>query len=243
MTTDQPDITAIITAHGEGLMAGVSFHSLRDAVAVARDGGLDVEVLVVLDNPDRATREVFSDAEAHGSRVVEVSYADQGRVRNHAAELAKGRYIAFLDGDDLWSENWLTEAYAVCATDPGRIIAHPEVNWFFEQIGNLFFMVDQTDPEFDPAYLRFSNYWDALCLSPAAAHRDHPFSDRDIAAGFAYEDWHWNLETVAAGFQHRVVPDTLHFKRRRRWSQTLEASQNLSLPRPSAVLDYDWYAD
>ena len=34
---------------------------------------------------------------------------DLGRVRNALVPRATGRYIAFLDADDLFSENWLAE--------------------------------------------------------------------------------------------------------------------------------------
>lgn len=239
--SDLVDITAILTAHAEGPLAGPSFRNLLDTVAVAREAGLSVDLLVVLDDPDPETREMFTEADAHGVRVESTSYADHGLVRNHAAEMVSSHYIAFLDGDDLWGENWLVEAHRVCQTDPGRVIAHPEVNWFFGEGGYVYFLPDQTDPEFDLAYLRVANPWDALCMAPVAAYTDVPHSKRAIAEGFAYDDWHWNMETLVAGFVHRVVPETIHFKRRRAGSQFTVASANRSLTRPSAVLDYSWW--
>lgn len=235
------DISAIITAHAEGPMAALSFHSLLDAVTEARRLGLTVEVLVVLDNPTSATVSALSAAESRGAIISEVSFADQGAVRNYAVESSSGDYIAFLDGDDLWSENWLTDSYDLCSQDPSAI-AHPELNWFFERSGNLFFQADQTDPDFKPEFLRVSNYWDALCLAPVRAYKDHPFSTRAISHGYAYEDWHWNMETIEGGYIHRVVPDTIHFKRRRAFSQNIQAHRNRSLTRPSRFLDYGWSA-
>lgn len=236
------DVAAIITAHAEGVLAGLSFRSLLDAVEVARDGGLDVEVLVVLDNPTAATCEVFAEADRHSATVAEVSYADQGKVRNSAVELVMADHVAFLDGDDLWSENWLVDAHRVCAADP-HAIAHPELNWFFDGQQNLYFLPDQTDPAFDPALLRIANPWDALCMAPRRAYLEHPFSGRAVDDGYAYEDWHWNLETFLAGFVHRVVPETIHFKRRREGSQYVQARARSVLTRPSDLLDYAWWAE
>ncbi|HET8562015.1 MAG TPA: glycosyltransferase family 2 protein [Marmoricola sp.] len=239
--SDHVDISAVIVAHEEGPMAGPSFRSLLDGVGQARTAGLAVEVLVVLDNPDAVTAEQFSEAAEQGARLLQTSYGDHGLVRNHVAGVAAGDYLAFLDGDDLWSENWLVEAHDLCLTDPGRIIAHPEVNWFFGEATYRYFLPDQTDPDFDVhAYIRFANPWDAMCMAPTAAYRDHPHSRRSLDEGFAYDDWHFNMETLLAGYVHRVARETIVFKRRRRGSQFTVASANRSLPRPTRVHDYAW---
>jgi glycosyltransferase involved in cell wall biosynthesis len=236
------DITAILTAHREGALAGPSIRSLSDAVAAARAEGIDVEVGIALDAPDGTTRLMVADLPARGWWVEEYGFKDQGKARNAAVSRSRGRYVAFLDGDDLWSENWLVQAYALAETDPGRIIAHPEVDWFFENSDNLFFHLDQTDPLFDPAFLRFQNYWDAMCLAPVAAYREHPYVERDVKAGFAYEDWSWSIETYDAGYVHRVVEDTIHFKRRRKASQNIEASTNKVLTRMAPLFTYEYAA-
>lgn len=237
-----PDISAILTAHREGPMAGPSLRSFLAAVNAARESGIDTEMLVLLDNPDDSTRLVFADAASSGIRLTELDFRDQGKVRNHAVTLANGRFIAFLDGDDLWSENWLVAAYKACRApvDGAGVIAHPETDWFFEGSSNVFFHADQEDPSFRPEMLRFANYWDALCMAPRSAYVDHPFDDRDVEGGLAYEDWHWNCETLDAGYVHRVVPDTIHFKRRRKESQTIKASSQKCLTPPSSLLLYSW---
>ncbi|MCL2542643.1 MAG: glycosyltransferase family 2 protein [Nocardioidaceae bacterium] len=236
------DIAAVITAHNEGDLAKVSMRSLQEAVAQARAAGLTVEVLAVLDNPDDETVAAFEDVPA-GVRVERVSFADQGHVRNHAVSVTDSDYLAFLDGDDLWTENWLVDAFDVCGRDPGRVIAHPEVNWFFGHQHNLYFLADQDDPEFDPAFARIANPWDALCMAPRSAHADHPYADRAVADGYAYEDWHWNLETLVAGYRHLVAPQTIHFKRRRKKSQFMAARDAWVITRPSELLTYRWWSE
>lgn len=239
----RPDIAAVITAHNEGELAAVSLRSLQDAVAQARSAGLTVEVLAMLDNPDDATVAALDTGVAAGVRVEEVSYADQGHVRNHAVSITEADYLAFLDGDDLWTENWLVDAHRVCLSDPGRVIAHPELNWFFGHQHNLYFLPDQDDPDFDPAFARIANPWDALCMAPRSAHADHPYADRAVADGYAYEDWHWNLETLAAGYRHLVAPQTIHFKRRRKVSQFMKARDAWVMTRPSEFLTYRYWSE
>jgi glycosyltransferase involved in cell wall biosynthesis len=235
----QPDITAILTAHAEGTMVRVSFRSMLAAVRLATEAGLDVEMLVVLDKPDEATREMLAEVDTHGARLLEVSYGDQAPVRNHAVRESHGRFIAFLDGDDLWTENWLVEAHALCAAEP-QTIAHPYADWVFGEHRSLSFPPDQNDPQFDPATLRVTNAWDALCLAPRDAYLDHPFQARALAQGYAFEDWLWNLDTVRAGYVHRVVRDTIHFKRSRSGSQFRQATGNKSTTRPTPYHDYAW---
>lgn len=236
------DITAVITAHREGALAGPSIRSMLDAVDAARAEGISVEVGAALDAPDATTRSMFADMPDQGWWVEEYDFKDQGIVRNTAITRCDSRYVAFLDGDDLWSENWLVRAFELCESDPGRIIAHPELDWFFESSDSVFFHVDQTDPDFDPNFLRFQNYWDAMCCAPVAAYRDHPYVQRDVKAGFAYEDWSWSIDTYDAGYVHRVVPDTIHFKRRRKASQNIEASSNKVLTRMAPLLTYSYAA-
>lgn len=232
------DISIVLTAHREGPMAGISLSSMLQAAALANEAGLSTELLVVLDDPDELTKIVFEDLAQ--DRVKEVSFKDQGKVRNFAAMQCTGRYIAFLDGDDLWSENWLVAAYAECELSPRRFICHPAINWFFNSNNNIFVHADQRDHAFDVDFLRFANYWDALCLAPREAYLKFPYSDRLVAEGIAYEDWHWNCETLAAGYIHVVAADTIHFKRRREGSQTLNASAQKCLMPMNRFLRYDW---
>jgi glycosyltransferase involved in cell wall biosynthesis len=239
MAENRPDISAILTAHAEGTTVGVSFRSMLAAVSVARGADLDVEMLVALDRPDEATREMLAEVESQGGRLLEVSYGDQPPVRNDAVRESRGRFIAFLDGDDLWTENWLVAAHALCASEP-QTIAHPYADWVFGEGHSLSLPPDQTDPEFDPATLRVTNAWDALCLAPREAYVDHPYQARSIAEGYAFEDWLWNLETIRAGYVHRVVPDTIHFKRSRAGSQFRLARANQCLTRPTPYQDYAW---
>lgn len=240
---ESPDVSAIITGHNEGMLAGLGLRSLLDAVAVARDAGLSVEILAVLDNPDRATHEALAEVPDRGGRLIEVSHGDHGLARNDAIGNASGRYLAFLDADDLWSENWVVNAFRMCESEPGRVIAHPAVNWIFDNGGYCYFLPDQTDEAWNLSFVRVANPWDQLCMAPAEVHRAHPYHRRDLAAGFAYLDWSWNLETIGAGYVHRVVPDTIHFKRRRSTSQFTQARDNRSLPFESELHDYAWWAE
>lgn len=216
--TDILDITAILIARDEGPRIGISLHSMLDSVAAARRTGLRVEQVVVLADASPGTRWALDEVESHGVRLLTLGpdgAADPGAVRNAAVEAAAGEYVAFLDGGSLWSENWLAAAHALCASEPGRLIAHPEIHWFYEQGRELYFPPDQDEPGFDPAVLRLGNCWDAQALAAATVYRDVPFVELRQQAAPGQLDWDWSAATIAAGYRHRVVPATISFRRRR----------------------------
>ncbi|PYE82166.1 glycosyltransferase family 2 protein [Pseudoroseicyclus aestuarii] len=239
-----PDLTIAITAHREGRLAVASLRSFGRALVAAQEAGLSVEPLLVLDSPDDLTRRLFERAAegdygiAGGARLIALEVRDQGRARNEAVAQARGRRIGFLDGDDLWSRDWLVRAMAWLDTAGPGVIAHPAYNYFFEGQATIYRQIDQDSEEFSLDFLRVANYWDALCLCETSVLREHPFPDRDMANGWAYEDWAWNCLTVAAGLRHKIVPDTVLFKRRQAVSQTIRASTGKAMMRPTPLSDY-----
>lgn len=233
------DLTCIITGHREGRVCVPSLRSFDIAVKEAEEAGLTVERLYFLDNPDDLTRDLFTKHAGESGIVEEVSFKDQGLVRNMAASKARGKYTAFLDADDLWMKSWLVDAVMFLQDQEGRVVAHPAYNYFFESIATVFCHVDGESDEFDLDLLRMNNYWDALCVCETQLYREFPFSEREIDDGWAYEDWFWNCETFGAGIRHKNVPGTVLFKRRQRMSQTIRASTNKSRIRPNYLSRYD----
>ncbi len=232
-------ISAIMTGHGEGRLAVASLRSMWNAIDHARDNGIEVEPVFVLDRADDLTTEIFRQFSRPGTQIIETDFGDQGKARNEAVQRAQGEEIAFLDADDLWMRPWLTVAHRFL-TDLGSqdIIVHPEFNFFFEGQSTIFRHIDQLSEGFSPDLLRFTNYWDALSLCHRSCYERFPFYAREIAKGWAYEDWHWNAVTVTSGIVHRVVPDTVLFKRRQRMSQTIRASGNQSRHRRTPLASY-----
>lgn len=216
-------ISAIVTLHDEHLRAGPTLRSAEIAVARAEAAGLSVERLIGLDRPTAETAAYALAFAGDAWRVTEVDCGDQGAARNAYAAASKGDWIAFLDGDDLWSENWLTEAFKTTKSGEGDAIIHPEVNWFFGNASAIHVNVGQDDPLFDPRFYLYRSHYDALSFAPRAAHLDIPFAARDLERGYAFEDMQWAVETMLAGYRHMVAPDTIIFKRRRDGSQNAKA--------------------
>lgn len=100
MTT--PELSVIVPTHDVGLWVGELLSSILEDQSTPADP-VDLEVIVV---DDASTDETFEIAEAYASRdqrltVVRSPGKGGGQARNHGVSLARGRFLAFADGDDL----------------------------------------------------------------------------------------------------------------------------------------------
>jgi hypothetical protein len=236
------DLTVVVTAHDETAVCGPTMRAADLAVEAARARGFSVQTIIGLDAPTEDTSAYFHQPHFdHWERRV-LQERELGRVRNALVPECEGRYIAFLDADDLFSENWLAEGVATldAAAERGaRAIAHPELNVVFDGTKVIHVNIDQTSPLFTPHYLYFRHYYDSLCMAPREAHLEIPYVIRDVPNGLSYQDFQFTIESLEAGWQHVVVRDTIIFKRRRDVSLVTESNLRKSLVRalPAMAID------
>ncbi|SLN68949.1 glycosyltransferase family A protein [Roseisalinus antarcticus] len=216
------DLTVALNAHSETVVAGPTMSSAEAAIAAAEAAGLTVERIIGLDRVSDGARAFFEQPAFDSWRRLELDCGDLGLSRNALAEAATGEIVAFLDADDLFSENWLSDGAAVlraaaAGRDPRgeRLILHPEVNWFFDAARSVLVNPDQGSEFYTPLYWQMANYYDSLAMAPRTAFLEVPYAGRDKERGLGFEDWRWNIETIEAGWRHMTVPDTIIFKRRR----------------------------
>jgi glycosyltransferase involved in cell wall biosynthesis len=236
------DLTLVVTAHNETLVCGPTMESADRAVAAARNAGYTVQTVVALDKASEATTEWFHQPGLDHWERWTMHEGDLGRVRNALVPRTSGRYVAYLDADDLFSENWLAKGldHLEAARAAGdRVIAHPEVIVTFDGGVGMHQNVDQGSPLFTPYFLYMRNLYDSLCLSPREAHFEVPYVHRDIPNGLSWQDWQYSIESMARGWRHDVVLDTIIFKRRRDFSLMIESAGRKSLLRslPEMAID------
>lgn len=226
------DLTVAVTAHSETVVAGPTMASAEAAIQAVESAGYRVERLIGLDAASDHCRAFFMQNALKKWRTVDLGQRDLGLARNALAKIAKGQWIAFLDADDLFSENWLLEGtkMLIAAGAVGeKKILHPEVNLFFDAANSVLTNISQDDELFVSHYWYAANYFDSLTMASKKAFLDVPYVGRDREKGYAYEDWRWNLDTILAGWRHTVVKDTIIFKRRQDTSLVTELSQRRSL--------------
>jgi hypothetical protein len=226
------DISTVINVHREGLIATPTLRSVERAVRMASENGISSELICVLDRPDELTRKILSEWSSRriDVRLAYVDFGDLGLSRNHAVGLARGKWIAFIDGDDLWAGNWLSAAHRAAESEPRLAVWHPQSNLYFGQRPHIFLHVDMDDPGFDVCMLAETNLWTALCFAPRSLLLQIPYRQADHARQIGYEDWGWNIDTIAKGALHRTVPDTAHAVRTKATSLNLQTTAAACLP-------------
>jgi hypothetical protein len=227
----KPDVTVVIVFHDEGVYALAALDSMMDNVRAARAEGLVVETRAILDRPSEQTRDLVRRSGRWLDSVDEVSFGDLGLTRNAAARSAKGEFLAFLDGDDLWGERWIVDAFRCASASAEDAIWHPQYVYFFDDNGyNHHSQTERPSPYcragygihlpstatgFDPRSLIFANAWTANALTPRRIHIKFPYGPADVSRAVAFEDWGWNIKTLNSGIAHLVVESAVHAVRRR----------------------------
>jgi len=73
-----------------------------------------IEIIVVNNGSTDNTKEI---SEIYGAKVIDVTTATVGKLRNIGAQSAKGKILAFLDADCVPSQDWLKNACALLAKE------------------------------------------------------------------------------------------------------------------------------
>ena len=200
-----PEVSIILNLHNETRFLRRTMMSIGEAVGYAAPYGIRCEIVCVLDRPDPSTRawiEACDFSRYANYTVIEVDNGSLGLSRNAGIARARGGYIWLCDADDLISYNMLSGLFQTSVAAGPKTIVIPE---FLCAFGANFHLSRYFGTDKASKLLLFHMH---PFISRIFAHRSLfdalQFSDARLSRGFAYEDWHFNCEALALGYEFRL---------------------------------------
>lgn len=238
------DISVIITAHHEGRLVHKTMKSIFNALEYAKSHGITSQIIVVLDKSDEETLKYFSRYYNSEITVTTVDYGDPGLSRNHGVSIASGKYIALLDGDDLFTEQWLVKAYNEAEKHNEDIVWYPEYVISFGCNDMIAKYRGTGESTFNISDLIEHNCWNSVhFMTKKEVLLTYPFEQTQLSLGFGYEDWHWYCEIIAQGIEIRIVPETLIcYRKKNEGSRLSQFIQMMVLMPPSKLFEVDTFS-
>lgn len=212
--------SVVITAHAEGNLLHQTLRSaVKSADYAARNGKVKCEIIVVKDCViDETTRSVVHFWENNAMipiRSYDVGFGALSLSRNFGIGKSLGTYVSILDGDDLYSENWIQKAFYVLERNIADVV-HPEkiVGFPYDPY------IKKLSARYESQYLLFeTNQWPALLMARKEIFIKIPYV-KDTGQ-FAYQDWLWNCQTLESGYRHICVEGTLMLIRQKEPGKSL----------------------
>ncbi|MCA8883969.1 MAG: glycosyltransferase [Rhodobacteraceae bacterium] len=218
------DVSIVLNVHRETDFFNRTLNSLDAAARYAALEGIRCELITVADRPDQATRDWFAGRDMSAycrSRVIEVDNGSLGLSRNDGFALAEGTYVMTADADDLVSFNMIAASLAAARATDHPALHFPHYYLAFGMDPHLYELhpLDTVTPQAMVGYHPFVSRFFARRTDLDGLS----FDDLRLSSGFAYEDWHFNLQAVAAGLDLKIVPRTAIYYRQRATSLLRQA--------------------
>jgi glycosyltransferase involved in cell wall biosynthesis len=222
MKNSQFDLTVVVNLHVEAELAHPTLKAVARAVRHAEQSGLTCQLLLMINSPSKRMKWYVEKSMPTQlldlkPEIIFVGFQDVGASRNAATALASGKNIVFVDGDNLFTDNWFTEGVrAINKVANRRLVIHPDLFLIFGDDLRAWKIRQSIDDDFSYRDIIEHNLWDSAAMMPIEIAIEVPYREMPSGGGFGPEDWQFNLDTLTAGIQHRTAEDTIYFYRVRR---------------------------
>ena len=245
-----PDISVILNVHNETVYLQRTLLSLAEAASFARASGVSSELILIADSPPEETLRLIQGCSIRDSLVEPydrvhlevVNNRSLGPSRNDGIALARAEYVALHDADDLVSFNLLH-----ACLERARLMDHPGLVFpnYYAEFGSQYTVAryDSLSCVTSLSMLAYHPYT-SRSFGPRCLFNEVHFEDASPSSGYAYEDWHFNCEVIAAGYDLVIAPDTVLFYRKRRGSLLLQSERDTpGRIRPSRLFEPSRYRE
>jgi glycosyltransferase involved in cell wall biosynthesis len=225
------EITVVIPCFNDGHFLAASLTS------VASQTLPPMEIIVVNDgSTDPRTLEILRDLKQPGVTIIDQDNRGLAGARNTGMRKAKGRYIHFLDADDLIVPQCLEKLCGLLEKRESAIAAVSNIQLFGgPKHGTLW---GQTC---NPYVIRIQNQWGAgMMLRNEAVRKYDLWYDESMRSG--YEDWELNIRLARTGKQILFCPDALyHYRIRKESLLSISRKRHVEVVRYIQVKHSDLY--
>ncbi len=221
------DITIVVTSHSEGVLLHKTLLSVNRAIKPLLDLSVSHEILLHLDNPTSSTLSyVETSSIVKNITVFKNTFRDAGSSRNFCIKRANGKYITFIDGDDLMSRNWLKEAYQLLEKYPyNEYVAHSEMTVEFGELASIVKKHGEINKKTDSLLSVWAGRWNSVIFAPTRLLKTMGYPSNRL--GYGFEDWLMSCNFIAGNIHNILIPHTVIFVRRKptdsMWSQHRES--------------------
>lgn len=218
MNNSQIELSVIVTAHAEGRLLQPTLNSIAAAIDAASEKQISSELIVVLDNASVATHEIAKKwaTELHRNfeiRLEQSAAGETGAARNFGVSVARGEFVALIDGDDIVSSNYLVNSMQRIESFPGVCVVHPAVVISFGARPVYWEVSESTDLDVSYIELVEHNLWPSSLVARREVLNSLPYQRLHPEHGFGPEDWFWNIVSISNGIEHLTASETAFFYR------------------------------
>ena len=201
----KPEISVIIPVYNE------EKHLVEMLDCLARQTYKDFEIIVI---DDGSTDNTWNVLQEYGNCLVKAYHQEnqgQSAARNFAMEKASGKYIAFLDADDLISDNYLEKLYAAAVSNGAQVALCAYKNYIdgTDDI-ELIRIPSEWSVEFEPGYSHVFQYSSCQKIIRRDLIDKYGIS---FSAGELMEDVPYSLQINSLANKVATVDEIMYFHR------------------------------